>query len=199
MSSPIDRSSDMDGISRYAPKWARDLESARRQHQVLAPLQTAGGAKLVSVVPADRPEAEHVASLAPSMMPEPPIRERPRSLLRGGGSMNAFFPFILAIFLAALIAFIIVVEWPKLWGFVAKPRSNDSSFATRFDGDPSSPPARPWARESEPGSAEAAPSDSAPSTADPWNAAINPAATAPIVSPPPVMPTPPMVATPTSA
>jgi hypothetical protein len=127
-------------------------------------------------------------------MPEPWLRDSTRSLLRGGRSIGAFFPFLFAIFLAALIALIIVTEWPRLWGFVAKEHSAANSFGARFDGDQPRPPATPSTTATEPSPARATRSDSVPSSPDPWNAAA-----APVWHLSPVTPKPSVVATPVPA
>jgi hypothetical protein len=103
-------------------------------------------------------------------MPEPPtpepwLRGGARSLTRDGRLIGAFFPLVLAMALAALIAFVIVVELPKIRAFVGKEGSTKDSFATRFEGDAPRPKAaRPVAVE--PKSAEATRSDNAPPSVD---------------------------------
>ena len=133
MSSPIDRPSDTDGISRYAPKWARDVDNLLQQHLARPHVRTAGGTNTASLVPADGTEYDYVPSLAPIVMPEPPV---PEPWFRGGGGLTVVLPFIFAVFLAALIALVIVVEWPNIWGVAAKRLSIASSFGARFDGEP---------------------------------------------------------------
>jgi hypothetical protein len=208
MSSPIDRSFNKDGISPYAPKWAHDRDSVPKQHPVGLHLHVVGGDEMVAMVPSDTPnfEAEHFrppASLVPSLVPEPPIqeswlRETMHSLVRGDGG-GAFFPYLFAIFLAALIAFVIVVEMPKILSFVSKQSSVANSFGARFDSVAVRPPAGSWTTASEPMPARAARSDSAPPGVAPQNASIEPAAAAPVGHPSPVRPTEPTVAAPAPA
>lgn len=112
MSSPIDRPSDTDGISRYAPKWARDVDNLLQQHLARPHVRSASGINTASLVPADGSEYDYVSSLAPIVMPEPPV---PEPWFRGGGGLAVVLPFIFAVFLAALIALVIVVEWPNIW------------------------------------------------------------------------------------
>lgn len=185
MSSP--RSSDPDGVSPYAPKWARDRDRVTRQWAERQ-LPLAGGDERVTMVPADSPNFESKrfrprGSLEPSPVPEPPMREpwqrdRSRSWARVGSGIHAFFGFVLTIIVAALIAFVIVVEWPKMQTFVAKQRSTENLFGARFHGDPSRPLAGSLTTVSEPRPAEAVRSNSAPSSAGRRIAAINPSATA---------------------
>ena len=140
MSSPIDRPSDTDGISRYAPKWARDVDNLLQQHLARPHVRSAGGTNTASLVPADGTEYDYVPSLAPIVMPEPPVLE---PWFRGGGGLTVVLPFIFAVFLAALIALVIVVEWPNIWGVAAKRLSIASSFGARFDGEPTREAAAP--------------------------------------------------------
>jgi hypothetical protein len=197
MSSPIDRSFDKDGISPYAPKWARDLDSVPKQQPAGLPLHMVGGDEMIAMVPSDSPnfEAEHFqppASLVPSLVPEQPIqeswlRDSARSLVRGDGG-GSFFPQLFAVFLAALIAFVIVVEMPKILGFVSKQRSTADSFGARFDSVALRPLAEPATIASEPMPAGAARSDRAPSSMAPRFASIDPAAAAPVGRLSPVRP-----------
>ena len=128
MSSPIDRPSDTDGISRYAPKWARDVDNLLQQHLARPHVRTAGGTNTASLVPADGSEYDYVSSLAPIVMPEPPVPEPwlrivGRTLLRGGGRMAVIVPILVAMILSALIALVIVVVWPSIWSIAAKSSS----------------------------------------------------------------------------
>jgi len=75
MSSPIDRSPDTGEVSRYAPKWARDVENVLRQHTARQSRRMADGSDLVTVVSTDSPGSEYSPSLAPAIMPEPPMPE----------------------------------------------------------------------------------------------------------------------------
>ena len=78
MSSPIERSFDTEGVSPYAPKWARDLDSMPKQDPVRPRLHLAGGGDKAKLVERQNFEAEHFqppASLAPSLVPEPPIQK----------------------------------------------------------------------------------------------------------------------------
>ncbi len=195
MSSPIDRPSDTDGISRYAPKWARDVDNLLQQHLARPHVRTAGGTNTATLVPADRTEYDYVPSLAPIVMPEPPV---PEPWFRGDGGLTVVLPFIFAVFLAALIALVIVVEWPNIWGAAAKRLSIASSFGARFDGEPPRAAAAPKTAASEPIPASAARSDSAQRGADPWARAVNPAV-APAARPSPFTPTLPAVVTPALA
>jgi hypothetical protein len=206
MSSPIDRSFDNDGVSPYAPKWARDLDNTIKQ---VSRLQTVSGDDVVSMVPSPDSERDVLrapASLEPIRMPEPPmpepwLRSGARSLTRGGRVIGAFFPLVLATALAALIAFVIVVELPKIRTFVENQGSARNSFTTRFEGGAPTPiPARPVAVE--PKSAEATRSDTGPPSVDGRTARLDTAAAAapangllpwptqPVVTPPPVIPAP---------
>ena len=129
MSSPIDRPSDTDGISRYAPKWARDVDNLLQQHLARPQVRTVGGTNTASLVPADSPEYDR--SLAPIIMPEPPVpepwlRNVGRTLLRGGGRMAVIVPILVAMVLSALIALVIVVVWPSIWSIAAKQLSTES-------------------------------------------------------------------------
>jgi hypothetical protein len=160
----------------------------------------AGGSDLVTVVSADSPGSEYSPSLAPTIMPEPPMPEpwpgdSARIALRGGSGIAVFFPLLFAMFLAALIALVIVVEWPNIWTFVAKQRATVGLFWARFDGEPSRAPATTRTTASEPRPTSAARADNASPAADPWTTAGNPAA---IASPAPIPPnasTPAAVAT----
>ena len=173
MSSPIDRPSDTDGISRYAPKWARDVDNLLQQHLARPHVRSASGINTASLVPADGSEYDYVSSLAPIVMPEPPV---PEPWFRGGGGLAVVLPFIFAVFLAALIALVIVVEWPNIWGAAAKKFPAANSFGARFDGEPPRATAAPKTTASEPRPASAAHPDSAQRSANPWAAAVNPAA-----------------------
>ena len=185
MSSPIDRPSDTDGISRYAPKWARDVDNLLQQHLARPHVRTASGTNTASLVPADSPEYD--PSLAPITMPEPPVPEPwlrivGRTLLRGGGRMAVIVPILVAIVLSALIALVIVVVWPSIWSIAAKQLSTESelppaakSSGARFDGELPRVAASPKTIASEPRPASAAHPDSAQRGADPWVAAVNPA------------------------
>ena len=200
MSSPIDRSPDTGEVSRYAPKWARDVENLLRQHTARQPRRMAGGPDLATVVSVDSPGSEYSPSLAPTLMPEPPMPEPwpgdgARIALRGGGGMAVFFPLLFAMFLAALIALVIVVEWPNIWSFAAKQRATAGLFWTRVDGEPPKAPATLTATASEPGPISAARSDNASPAADPWTTAANPAAIASSATLAPMAPTPAAVAT----
>ena len=208
MSSPIDRSFDKDGISPYAPKWVRDLDSVPRMHPAGPPIHMSGGDELVAIVPANSPtlEAEQFrppVSLVPSLVPEPPIQESwlrgsARSLVREGDG-GAVFPYLFAIFLAALIAFVIVVEMPRILRFVSKQRSAASSFGARFDSVALRPLAGLEITASKPMSTGAVRSDRAPSSVDLRLASIDPSATAPVARLAPVKPTEPIVAMPAQA
>ena len=201
MSSPIDRSSDLEGVSDYAPKWMRDLHSASRQHAAEPSLHLIRGAQIVSIVPAEGPATERSQSPdlpAPSTMPEPSrpdpwLRSNARALLRGVVSIRAFLPIFFTIFLATLIASVVALELPKLWSPGGAPRPVADSFGERFGADAPGSPAAPWITASElpRGSATRA---SAPSGADPWVAGVNPAV-APVTRPSPVAPSSPAVAT----
>jgi hypothetical protein len=180
MSSPIDRPSDTDGISRYAPKWARDVDNLLQQHLARPHVRTVGATNTAPLVPADRSEYEYVPSLAPIVMPDPPASE---PWLRGGG-LTVVLPFVFAVFLAALIALVIVVEWPNIWSVAAKKLPAVNSFGARFDGALPREAAAPKTAASEPTPASAAHPDSAQRGADPWFAAVNPAA-APAARPSP--------------
>ena len=200
MSSPVDRFPDMGEVSRYAPKWARDVENVLRQHTARQPRRMAGGSDLVTVISADSPGSEYSPSLAPTIMPEPPMPEpwpgdSARIALRGGGGIAVFFPLLFAMFLAVLIALVIVVEWPNIWSFVAKQRATAGLFWARFDGEPPLAPATPRTTASEPRPISAARSDNASPAAAPWNTAANPAAIAPVAPLPPIGHTPAAVAT----
>ena len=200
MSSPIDRSPDTGGVSRYAPKWARDVENVLRQHTARQPRRMADGSELVTVVSADSPGSEYSPSLAPTIMPEPPMPEpwpgdSAQIALRGGGGMAVFFPLLFAMFLAALIALVIVVEWPNIWSFAAKQSATAGLFWARFDGEPPLAPAAPRTTASEPRPTSAARSDNVSPAADPWITAANPAAIASSSPLPPIAPTPAAVAT----
>ncbi len=200
MSSPIDRSPDTGEVSRYAPKWARDVENVLRQHTARQSRRMADGSDLVTVVSADSPGSEYSPSLAPAIMPEPPIPEPwpgdgARIALRGGGGMAVFFPLLFAMFLAALIALVIVVESPNIWSFVAKQRATAGLFWTRVDVEPAKAPATPTATASQAEPISAARSDSASPAADPWATAANPAAIASSAPLPPAAPTPAAIAT----
>ncbi len=203
MSSPIYRPSDTDGISRYAPKWARDVDSLFRQHAAGQPRRVAGDSDVVAVVPADGPDADSFPSLAPIIMPEPPmpepwLRDGARVFLRGGLGVAALIPFLFAVFLASLIALVIVAEWPNILSFLAKQLPTPSSFGAIFDDEPPRSSATPRTTAREPDFTSAARSDSAQPSRDPWIASINPAV-APIARPSPSMPTLPAIVTPALA
>ena len=200
MSSPIDQSPDTGEVSRYAPKWARDVENVLRQHTARQSRRMADGSDLVTVVSTDSPGSEYSPSLAPAIMPEPPMPEpwpadSARIALRGGGGMAVFFPLLFAMFLAALIALVIVVESPNIWSFVAKQRATAGLFWAHFDSEPPKAPATPRATAREPRPASAARSDSASPAADPWTTAANPSAIASSAPLAPMAPTPAAVAT----
>jgi cell wall-associated NlpC family hydrolase len=146
------------------------------------------------------------ASLAPSLVPEPPIqeswlRESARALAPSGEG-GGFIPYLFAIFLAALIAFVIVVELPKILSFVSKQRAAANSFVERFDGDVLRTLSGPRNTASEPNTAsdpkvaDAAHLDIAPSRADREVAATNPATNTPDLREPPGKPAEPIVAAP---
>ena len=189
MSSPIARSSDTNGVSPYAPKWARNLDCAPGLKPVGAHLPMATDDS-ITTVPAVSPNLESERfgssrSLDPVPVPEPPmpepwLRNSARSLARSERVIGVFFPLLLAILLAALIAFVIVVELPNIQSFLGKQRAADNSFGTRFDGEAVSPPAWSSTPEAAPWPAGTMRSDSPPTTADRQVAAINPASAAPV-------------------
>jgi hypothetical protein len=98
-------------------------------------------------------------------------------------------------FLAALIALVIVVEWPNIWSFVAGQHATAGLFWARFDGEPPRAPATPSTTASEPRPTGAARSDNTSPTADPWITAANPAAIASAAPLPPIGHTPAAFAT----
>jgi hypothetical protein len=175
VSSPSDRSFDTKGVSPYAPRWARDLDRAR--------------------IEAERLGSQ--ASLDPTIMPEPPMPEAwrlssERSRARGGGGSGAgaFIPYLFAIFLAGLVAFVIVVELPKIMNFVSKQRSVASWLAERFNSEVPQLQSAP----SEPTVESVGRSERAPTSAERRVAATNSAAVAPFVPESPVSRTEPTVA-----
>jgi hypothetical protein len=188
---PIDRSSDPNEVSHYAPKWARDRDSVSRQ-SAGPQLPKAGGFDIATMA-SDNPDfdAERSrlsGSLEPSAVPEPPMREpwwrdRARSLKRD---------FLLVVSLGALTGLVIGVGLPSIQSFVAKQRSAANLFGARFDGDPPRVLAESLITASEPKPDNAARSNSAPSTAEQRTAALEPAAA-------PVRPTQPADATPAPA
>jgi hypothetical protein len=186
VSSPIDRSFGADGVSPYAPKWARDLDNEPRPGSLRHRLQMAG--RDYKDPPAMPPnlEVEHFqppASLAPSLVPDPPIqeswlRESSRALAPGGNG-GAFFSYLFAILLAALVAFVIVVELPNILSFMSKQRPATNSFGERFDGDGSRQPIRLAPKATEPQPVSVAHLDSPPPKADPPAEAVNRVVTVP--------------------
>ena len=113
------------------------------------------------------------------------LRDSARSLLPSGEG-GAFLSYLFAIFLAALIAFVIAVELPKILSFVSKQHSAAYSFGERFEGEAPRPLSGLWNAASGAKAAGAARSDSALSSTTRRAAAINSAAPAPVarVSPP---------------
>jgi TPR repeat protein len=206
VSSPIDRSFRTSGISPYAPKWARDLDSELASGPLGQRLHAAGRDQNVS--PEKRPdfEAEPVRappSLAPSLVPEPPtqkswLRKSSRALMPDGDG-GMIFSYLFAILLAAMVAFVIVVELPNILNFVSKKRAAANSFGERFAGDAPRPLV-----ELAPGAAEAklasvAHSDSAPQSADQPTEAPGRAGVAPVARSVPAASTQVAVATPAPA
>jgi len=143
MSSPVDRPFSKHGISPYAPKWARDSNDASRLRQQTAHnLKLMGADERVTTVPADNPNppTEVIGRAAPeSLLQNDPQPSAPRYRVTGG-----LFPVLLTVFLAALVAFVIVMELPTFLSVVAKQRSSSDTFAERFqDGsfrNPAPPP-----------------------------------------------------------
>jgi len=206
VSSPIDRSFKTSGISPYAPKWARDIDSELASGPLGQRFHGAGRDHNVSPEKRADFEAELVrspASLAPSLVPEPPIqkswlRESSRALMPDGDG-GMIFSYLFAILLAAMVAFVIVVELPNISSFVSKQRSAPNSFGERFEGDAPRPLVQlaPEAAEAKP--ASVAHSDSAPQSADQQTEAPGRAAVASVARPAPTASTQPAVATPAPA
>lgn len=141
MSSPVDRPFSKHGISPYAPKWARDSNDASRLRQRTAHnLKLMGADERVTTVPADNsnPPTEVIGRAAPeSWLQNNPQPSAPRYRVTSG-------PVLLTVFLAALVAFVIVMELPTFLSVVTKHRSSSDTFAERFqDGsfrNPAPPP-----------------------------------------------------------
>jgi len=147
MGRPIDRSSDKDEVLRYAPKWARDVEEAFRQiaSQSAPPDDAADGP--VPMVPIGSPGTEHYASLAPTIMPEPPSpeplpwqRSRAEARMRSRVSAARWFSYFFAIAFAAAVALVVVVQWPVLQRMHEDEGADANSFASRFRVDTRVPP-----------------------------------------------------------
>jgi TPR repeat protein len=193
VSSPVDRSFRTGAVSPYAPRWARDLDSEPSPDPSGQHFQWAGRDQ--DVAPEKHPnfEAEPVRSppsLAPSLVPEPPIqeswlRESSRALMPGGNS-GMVFSYLFAILLAAMVAFVMVVELPNILSFVSKQRLAANSFGERFEGDAPRPLVQLAPRAAEAKPASVAHSDSAPPKADQQTEAPRRAAIAPVAPPAPV-------------
>ncbi len=158
MSSPIDRSSDPNEASFYAPKWA---------HSKTTDLRVAGGSNTANNAPTDIPILEwdnhqHSKSLEPTLVPEPPELElrhrgRVKPFIRANNGVGMFIGIPFAIFLAGLVAFGFVVALPTIQSFIAAPSAIVGLGLKRSDAGPELP-ARPLTTAHKP----------TPTPANPW-------------------------------
>ena len=204
MSSPIGRLFAKDETSPFARIWAQHLVPGQRLSE--PPLQLVGGTDVVSMVPEDwseegrfSPQDSHVQGLPPKQTkPKSLMHASMSGLLRGG--TGTFVPYLLTIFLAALIASIFVLELPKFWSIAANQPSSviaqplrANSFDERFDSYPlTSTRTQIATREANP--IETPHSEILSPSADPWATAVN-RSVVPVARVSPATPPPPAVET----
>jgi TPR repeat protein len=135
MSSPIDRSSDPNTISPYAPKWARDLKD---EPSLRARLRMAN--KYFSESPANdsnhmTERGLHFKSLEPTLVPEPPMpeswrREEERRLVRGNGVVRMLVRVLFVVLIAAVASFAIALILPGAQRFAGIQKVTKETVAT---------------------------------------------------------------------
>ncbi|HET9714827.1 MAG TPA: hypothetical protein VFP60_01465 [Pseudolabrys sp.] len=117
MSSPIDPSHPHDGVSPYAPKWAREADDVSKEKDDTGPrLPRIDPNELANALNTDV-QPERARAAGPTLVPEPPLWESERRgplryLLGDNSGAGTLARVFLIIFVAALVAIMVVVLLP---------------------------------------------------------------------------------------
>jgi TPR repeat protein len=211
MSSPIDRSSDRNTVSQYAPRWARDNRDNDDPQSLRSRLRLAD--QYFPETPANDSDSMserglHFKSLEPTLVPEPPMpeawqRDAERYMDRNNSVAKMLLRFFVVVVLAALFSLAIAVLLPGTQRFAGLQKAAKQIIASTNDDTPS--PAAPSAASVEeptpaPDASPVPPTPARPQPASPERlAATQPTAKPSVAAASPAHATPPSAARATPA